>query len=107
MYSASNVAVDKGLGFDFSDITNLVKSALPVGLNIFQNQMQLQQIQTMAKNPYALPVQGLPAPQMYGMPPQPNIPQPYQYQSSGMSTTTMLAIGGALVIGLLAFKLMK
>ena len=41
MYSASSVAVDKGLGFDFSDIAGLVKSALPVGLNIYQNQMQL------------------------------------------------------------------
>ena len=107
MYSRSDVAVDKGLGFDFSAITDLVKSALPATLNIYQNQMQLKQIKAMSNNPYALPVMGVRAPQMYGMAPQGNIPQPYYPTSSGMSTTTMLAIGGALVVGVLAFKLLK
>ena len=110
MYSSANVAVDKALGFDLSNIADLVKTALPATLNIFQNQMQLKQIKAMSNNPYALPVMGLPAPQMYGMAPQPNIPGMYQYpQSSGMgvSTTTMLAIGGAVVVGLLAFKMLR
>ena len=44
MYSHASVAVDKGVGFDFSAITNLVKSALPIGLNIFQQQQQLNRI---------------------------------------------------------------
>jgi hypothetical protein len=113
MYSRSDIAVDKGLGFDFSAITDLVKSALPVTLNIFQNQMKLNQVKAMGtpygvNNPYGLPVQSLPAAQMYGMGPQPNIPGQYAYPaSSGIDTTTMLAIGGAVVVGLLAFKLLK
>lgn len=106
MYSRSDIAVDKGLGFDFSSITDLVKSALPVSLNIFQNQMQLKQIKAMSNNPYALPVQGLPAAQMYGFASQANIPQAIP-QSSGISTTTMLAIGGALVVGVVAYKLLR
>lgn len=40
MYSRGDVAVDKGLGFDFSGIADLVKAALPAGLNIYNNQMQ-------------------------------------------------------------------
>jgi hypothetical protein len=113
MYGMSDVAVDKripmedkSLGFDFSAITDLVKTALPATLNIFQNQMRLNQIKAGA-NPYLLPIQGLPAAQMYGI--QPTIGQPgyYPQPSSGISTTTMLAIGGAVVIGLLAFKMMK
>lgn len=111
MYSASNVAVDKGLGFDFSDITNLVKSALPIGLNIFQQQQQLKQVKAMGAyniaNGVYVPSVQLPAPQMYGMAPQPNIPGQYIPQSSGMSTTTMLAIGAAVVVGLISFKLMR
>ncbi len=111
MYSSSRIAVDKGLGFDFSEITNLVKSALPVGLNIFQNQMQLKQIKAMgAANynaGYGVPTIGLPAAQMYGL--QPTFGQPGYISppSSGISTGTMLAIGGAIVAGLLAFKMLR
>lgn len=111
MYSRSDVAVDKGLGFDFSEITNLVKSALPVGLNIFQQQQQLKQVKAMGQfnlqNGVYVPSVQLPASQMYGMAPQTNIPQPYYSQSSGMSTTTMLAIGAAVVAGVVAFKLLR
>lgn len=111
MYSRSDVAVDKGLGFDFSAITDLVKSALPVGLNIFQQQQQLKQVKAMGQynmaNGMYVPSVQLPGAQMYGMAPQPNIPGQYYPQSSGMSTTTMLVIGGAIVAGVLAFKLLK
>lgn len=107
MYSHASVAVDKGLGFDLSDITNLVKSALPVGLNIFQKQMELKQVKAMAANPYAFPIQGLPAAQMYGMAPQPNIPQYYQASSSGISTGTIFAVGAAVIAGVVAFKLLR
>lgn len=117
MYGMADIAVDKripmedkSLGFDFSDIGDLVKTALPATLNIFANQMKLNQVKS-ASNPYMLPVQGLPASQMYGIQPtigQPGYPAGYPVvQSSGISTTTMLAIGGAVVIGLLAFKMMK
>jgi hypothetical protein len=117
MYSHRSIAVDKGLGFDFSDISNLVKTALPAGLQIFSQQMQLNAIK---KNPtVGMPVYGgYQQPSVYGnqygilpmsqtLTPQPTFGSPYPMQSSGMDTTTMLAIGGALVVGLLAFKLMR
>lgn len=115
MYSSAQVAVDKrvavdeGMGFDFSAITDLVKSALPVGLNIFQQQQQLRQIKAtgaynVANGMYVPNIQ-LPAAQMYGL--QPNIGQPYPMQSSGISTTMMLSIGGAIVVGVLAYKLLR
>lgn len=112
MYSASNVAVDKGLGFDFSDISNLVKSALPVGLNIFQQQMQLKQVKAIGQANidmgYNVPVVGLPAAQMYWMRPQPNIPGQFvPVQKSMFDTTTMLSIGGAAVVGILAYKMLR
>ena len=112
MYSASNVAVDKGLGFDFSAITDLVKSALPVGLNIYQQQMQLKQVKALGlNNTYNgmnVPVVGLPGAQMYGMAPQPNIPGQYiPAQSSMFSTSTMLMLGGAAVLSILAFKMLR
>ena len=107
MYSHASVAVDKGLGFDFSEITNLVKSALPVGLNIFQKQMELKQVKAMAQSPYMLPVQGLPAAQMYGMTPQPNMSGQYYPQQSGIGTGTIMAVGAAVVAGVLAFKLLR
>lgn len=110
MYSRGDVAVDKGLGFDFSAITDLVKKALPVGLNIFQNQMQLKQIKAMgAANVYGgynVPAIGLPGAQMYGL--QPTFGPGYVPPSSGMGMTTMALIGGAaLVVGLIAFKALK
>jgi hypothetical protein len=119
MYGMADIAVDKrismedkNLGFDFSNITDLVKTALPATLNIFANQMKLNQVKA-ASNPYMLPVQGLPASQMYGIMPTVGQPGYAGYTgypvvpSSGISTTTMLAIGGAVVVGLLAFKMMK
>ena len=115
MYSASSVAVDKGLGFDFSDITDLVKTALPVGLNIFNQQMQLRQVRALSASGY--PAQ---SPGVYGqsfggqlpltsyLQPQPTFGGRYVQPSSGMSSTSMALIGAAtLVVGLLAFKLFR
>jgi hypothetical protein len=121
MYSDSSVAVDKtsemtGLGFDFSSITDIVKSAVPVGLQIFNNTLQRKQVAQMgAYNVYGGMVPQ--SPSVYGgaygilpmnqvMQPQPTFGNPYAVQS-GMSTTTMLAIGAAVVVGLLAFKMLK
>lgn len=112
MYSASSVAVDKGLGFDFSGIADLVKTALPVGLNIFQQQTQLKQIKAMQQPGY------IQSPGVYGqtygqlplsqyLQPQPTFGGQYMQPSSGIGTGTMLAIGAAAVVGLLAFKLMR
>lgn len=113
MYSASSVAVDKGLGFDFSAITDLVKTALPVGLNIFGQQMQLKQVKALAASGYPAQSPGVYG-QQYGilpmsqaLQPQPTFGGQYAQPSSGMGTGTMLAIGGALVVGLLVFKLMR
>jgi hypothetical protein len=108
MYSHSSIAVDKGLGFDFSDISNLVKTALPVGLNIFNQQMQLKTIQTAAKT--GVPVPALPPATMYGI--QPTVapamyPPGYVPPSSGMDTSTIVLLGGAAVVGLLAIKMLK
>jgi hypothetical protein len=111
MYSHASNAVDKGLGFDFSAIADLVKSALPVGLNIYQNQMQLKTVKAMAagniNNGIYNPAIGLPAAQMYGL--QPTFGQPgYRPpQSSMFDTSTMLIIGAAGVIGLLAYKMLR
>ncbi len=111
MYSRGDISVDKGLGFDFSAITDLVKSALPVGLNIYQNQMQLKQIKAMGSssmhNGYNVPVVNLPGFQMYGMQPQSTFGGQYPVQSSGIGTGTMLAVGAAAVVGLLAYKLLR
>lgn len=119
MYSSSDIAVDrvagvvdKGLGFDFSAITDLVKGALPVGLNIFSQQMQLKQIKAMGQPGY------IPSPGMYGqqygilpmsqsLQPQPTFGGQYMQPSSGIGTGTILAIGGAAVIGLLAYKMLR
>ena len=113
MYSASNVAVDKGLGFDFSGIADLVKTALPVGLNIFNQQMQLKQVKALAASGYPAQSPGIYG-QAYGqlpmsqsLQPQPTFGGQYAQPSSGIGTGTMLAIGGALVVGILAFKLMR
>jgi hypothetical protein len=117
MYSSSRIAVDKGLGFDFSDISNLVKTALPVGLNIFSQSLQLKQVQAAQKagiqggyslygNPYGQQTGQLPLAQY--LQPQPTFGGQYAQPSSGMSTTTMALIGAAtLVVGLLAFKALK
>jgi hypothetical protein len=117
MYSSSQIAVDKGVGFDFSAISDLVKNALPVGLNIFQQQTQLKQIKAMQQAGYAggfVPQSPGVYGQTYGQLPMSQVLQPqptfggqYAQPSSGISTTTMLAIGGAAVLGLLAFKLLR
>lgn len=113
MYSHSAVAVDKGLGFDFSEITNLVKSALPVGLNIYQQQMQLKQIKAIQQPGY------IQSPGVYGqqynilpvskaLQPQPTFGGQYAVPSRGMDTTTLLLIGGGVLIGgLVLFKTLK
>lgn len=112
MYSSSNIAVDKGLGFDFSGIADLVKAALPVTLNIFQQQAQLKQIKAMQQPGY-MP-QTYSYGQQYGilpmsqsLQPQPTFGGQYAQPSSGIGTGTILAIGAAAVVGMLAFKLMK
>lgn len=111
MYSHASNAVDKGLGFDFSGIADLVKSALPIGLNIFQQQQQLKTVKAMGQvnvaNGVYVPSIGLPAAQMYGI--QPTFGQPGYIppQSSMPSTSTMLMIGGAVVAGLVAYKMLR
>jgi hypothetical protein len=113
MYSASSVAVDKGLGFDFSGIADLVKAALPAGLNIYQNQMQLKQIKAIQQpgymqQPYSYGQQYGILPMSQALQPQPTFGGQYVQPSSGMSGTTMALIGAAtLVVGLIAFKALK
>ena len=118
MYSASHIAVDKGLGFDWSGIADLAKAALPEGLKIFQNQMQLKQVKQLVKlNRSGGFVQQSPGVygQRYGilplsqyLQPRPTFGDEYDVQSSGMSATTMALIGAAtLVVGLIAFKALK
>jgi hypothetical protein len=117
MYSHRSIAVDKGLGFDFSDIGNLVKTALPAGLQIFSQQMQLNAIR---KNPtVGQPIYGgYQQPSVYGnqygilpmsqaLQPQPTFGTQYMQPSSGMDTSTMLMIGAAAVVGLLAYKMLR
>lgn len=117
MYSASSVAVDKGLGFDFSGIADLVKSALPVGLNIYQNQMQLKQVKAMAQTaqaggfvPQSPGVYG----QAYGQLPMSQVMQPQPTfgagyiapPRTGMDTGTMMMVGAAVIGGLVLFKML-
>jgi len=113
MYSRGDIAVDKGLGFDFSAIADLVKSALPVGLNIYSKQMELKQVKALSSGGFVQ------QPGAYGqgygqllpfstaMQSQPTFGGQYMQPSSGIGTGTMLAIGAAAVVGLLAFKLMR
>jgi hypothetical protein len=116
MYSSSKIAVDKGLGFDFSQITDLVKSAATTGLNIYNNQLQVKQVQAMQRIaqqngvvPQSPGVYG----QQYGilpmsevMQPQPTFGSPiYRMPSNtGMSTGTILMIGAVVIGGVLMFK---
>lgn len=106
MYSASNVAVDKGLGMDFSGIADMVKAALPVGLNIYQNQMQLKQVKAISQSGFMqqVPTYGLPLSQ--AMQPQPTFGGQYAQPSSGMSTGTMVLAGVGLIGVLLAAKML-
>ena len=117
MYSHTAVAVDKGLGFDFSAIRDLVKTALPAGLNIYSQQMQLKAMRSSPN--VGQPIYGgYQQPSVYGqsygllpmsqaLQPQPTFGGQYAQPSSGMDTTTMLAIGAAVVAGLLAFKMLR
>jgi len=112
MYSSSQVAVDKGLGFDFSGIAGLIKTALPATLNIFSNQMQLKQVRKMQQpgymqQPYSYGQQYGILPMSQSLQPQPTFGGQYAQPSSGIGTGTILAIGAAAVVGILAFKLMK
>lgn len=114
MYSRSNVPVDRALGFDFSGIADLAKSAATVGLNLYQNQMQVKQIQAIQKagvaGGYVQPSPGVYG-QVYGqlplsqvLAPQPTFgTMPYAAQQ-GMSTTTILMLGAAVVGGLVMLK---
>jgi hypothetical protein len=108
MYSSPNKSVDKGLGFDFSGISDLVKSAATAGLNIYQNQMQIKQIKAMGQANmqagYSVPVMTLPAAQMYGV--QPTLgPSPFVAPPSrGMDTGTIVMLGAGLVGGLLILR---
>ena len=122
MYSLSNVsvnkmipqsAVEKGLGFDFSAISDFVKTAATTGLNIYKQQATIQQTKALAaSNPYGVPIQTLPfaspylpaltSPQ-YGQP----YVQPYVQQPSMIDTSTMLMIGGLVVGGIVLFKVIK
>lgn len=117
MYSSSKVAVDKGLGFDFSQITDLVKSAATTGLNIYQNQLQVKQVkelQKLAQQNGVVPQSPGVYGQTYGilpmsqaLQPQPAFGSPVypmQSMSRGMDTTTMLLIGAAVIGGVLVFK---
>lgn len=112
MYSSSQVAVDKGLGFDFSQITDLVKSAATTGLNIYQNQLQVKQVQAMQRAGQS----SMQSPGVYGqqygilpmsqvMQPQPTFGmQPMMPPRSGMDTTTMLLIGAGVIGAVLMIK---
>lgn len=104
MYSHAAVAIDKGLGFDFSKITDLVKSALPVGLDVYKQQMQLKQAKVAASVAQApLPV----APQIIQVP---NAPQPVMMplvQEGKIGTGTLIMIGGVILGGVVLLSLLK
>lgn len=114
MYSRTNVPVDKGLGFDFSQIADLAKSVATVGLNVYQNQMTVKQIQatggrsvaggySLPFGPYGQQTGQLPLSQTFGV--QPTFgQQPMAYQQPGMSATTMIMLGVVAVGGLLVLK---
>lgn len=115
MYSSSKIAVDKGLGFDFSGIADLVKSAATTGLNIYQNQLQVKQVQAMQRA--GMNAGYIQSPGVYGQP-YGILPMSQTLQSQptfgssmysmpsnrGMDTTTMLLIGAAVIGGVLVFK---
>lgn len=101
------VEKDKGLGFDFSAITNLVKSALPVGLNLYQQQMQLKQIKAMGGQTMGyMPNPSLPMANSFAAQPTFGAPM-YVPPQAGMSTTTMLLLGLGAVGAVVAFIAMK
>lgn len=108
MYSNPAIQVDKGLGFDFSGIADLAKSAATVGLNIFNKQMELKQVKVLAEaskaGGYGVPAVTLPSAQMYN--PQPTFGQPMYVPppTGGMSMTTMLLLAGIAVGGIILYR---
>jgi hypothetical protein len=128
MYSYSNVPVDKGvpmdvgvptggyidqpdgLGFDWS---SLVDNVSKLGLNIYQQQMQLKQVKALASGSPGVPYPGTYGQISTGMTvspayvPLPNVGGPIPVQQSGMSTGAMLMIGGLVVGGLLLFTMKR
>lgn len=115
MYNSPNVPVDKGLGFDFSQISDLVKGVTAVGLNIFNKQMDIKQVKAMGQvnaglipnaGQYGQYSTGLPVSPVYGF--QPNVPQPYQPQPTSMFDTSTIMLGGLLIVGgLVLFKVLR
>lgn len=109
MYSISSVPVDRGLGFDFG---SLIEGVAKIGTDVYKQTMALKVAKAQATNPYGapmmnpaqIPVGALPSASFYT--PMQNVPQPFVTQQSGMSTGTMLAIGG-LVLGGLAFVILN
>lgn len=112
MYSSSQVAVDKGLGFDFSQITDLVKSAATTGLNIYQNQLQVKQVQAMQRagqgyiqSPGVYGQQYGILPMSQSLQPQPTFGmQPIMPPRTGIDTGTILMIGAGVVGAIVLFK---
>lgn len=108
MYSNPSIQVDKGLGFDFSGLADLAKSAATVGLNVFNKQMELKQVKVLAEaskaGGYGVPAITLPSAQMYT--PQPTFGQPMVMPQTGggMSMTTMLLLAGIAVGGIMLFR---
>lgn len=122
MYSLSTIPVDKGLGFDFSDITDFVKTAATTGLNVYKQQMQMKQVKALAQANVqtAMPYpNGIVPANQYGMyntilstqapyMQQTNLPQPMMMRpQSGIDTSTVLLTGGLVVGGIMLFKLLK
>lgn len=122
MYSTNNAPTGTGLGFDFSEITNLVKTALPVGLNIYQQQVQLKQIK--AANKAGLPSNIYVPPAIIGQsnPAVPMsatgqgqvmvVPQPIAQTrilpiGQGINMSTVLLVGGAVVGAAILFKMLR
>lgn len=82
MYSNPSKQVDKGLGFDFSDIADLVKGAGTVGLDLYKQNMQRKQQAA-----------------MYGAGLNPALMNQGMYPSSSSNTLTTLLMYGALAVG--------
>lgn len=113
MYSAPNVPVDKGLGFDFSAIADFVGKAGTTALDIYKQQMQMKQMKALAQSNMPFVPQGagayvgLPMSQVY--PQQQTLPSPVLVQSQmggGVSTNTILMVGGLVVGGVLLFSML-
>jgi hypothetical protein len=116
MYSSGKVAVDKGLGFDFSMISDLVKTALPTGLQLYSQQMQVNQLKATGGYPQPYPMQSAAQYLVPGQLPMSQVMQSrptfgggaYAQPSTGMDVTTMALIGGGvLVAAVVLLKVLK